>query len=1187
MKLSYKRIAAALFTALLFVQPLTGTAFAANLSRFSDVSQDHWAHAYIEDVVGQGLFSGTSASQFSPEAGMTRGMFVTVLSRMASVQTDNNVPISFIDVPTGMWYTGAIAWASGKGIVSGTTSTTFSPDSLVTREQLAVLMERFCSSMGSPLPKSGSPVTFTDSSSIGDYALGSIQSCYAAGLLSGYTDGSFQPLKPASRAEAAAICARLQRMIGTGKETSEPVEEPEPNEEREDDEEKESSGVRPGGNVRPSGGGNGGSSVRPAVLDLKLTQYHPDLVAVDNRNNAITAVSGASVEDLKAQVEPAATAQAYTFTVTDWLGEEKVSGNHRDLLTTGDQLVVRTDGQTRTFRVDVPNKEADEHYWDTDTYQEILDRVAENLPTFNDRIYDITDEKYAEDLEEVEVNGEWADDYTKVFRKAIAECSRNGGGTVLVPASDTVYRTGAIQLDDNVNLHLEEGAVIDFLPNAALEYYPRSLVSYEGIDYYGYSALIYAYQKTNIAVTGGGTLRASDVSQWAEDKEVLQRWNYSNTPVEDRDITVTDNKVRPVLVQLYDCKNVRISEVTLGNAPFWTMNLVLCENVLVRGIETTSISSNSDGCDPESCRYVVIENCRFANKDDNIALKSGRANNGKLRDQSTEYVIIRGNEFYQGSGISIGSESAGGVNDVFVENNFYNGRVGDDKLTGELRSRDAFRIKYANSMDAIFENIYFRNCAMGGFGDNLFLNEYVTNDYMLSVTGKGTDSLSYVPVIRNIAMSNLFSVPNRYGDMDSLFRLHLIETETQDLRPVDGLYFKDINLVSSNCNPYNKDVLQFNNAVNVHMENVTLNGVPLEAETRPITITDVKINDTLLNKKGTTDIESDGTDGVLRISGIIETEIENFEDIGSVRVSYDTDTQYAEADLARENGTITFTATLEGVTADDHDLAVVAKSDRLPFASPDEKAERASNRAPGIASNSYHIDVEGELRAMDLEIDFNPAAPETHISPMLHVGDTLTVTISAKDAKTGEPVTGFTVEAADQTNKGYISIDVSEMNTVVITAEATNKNSNTNNQVNLTVSKEGYAPAKHAIYKLVIMPSENPASLFEEVPEDELPEPDEENAGPDLPGDIEEAPGEDTEKGPDEAPDETDADDIEGSADGGAADTPNDDGANDDSDNKENDNKDPASESSDQTEAANKHSEDEAADADTEKGISE
>lgn len=56
MKLSYKRIAAALFTALLFVQPLTGTAFAANLSRFSDVSQDHWAHAYIEDVVGQGLF---------------------------------------------------------------------------------------------------------------------------------------------------------------------------------------------------------------------------------------------------------------------------------------------------------------------------------------------------------------------------------------------------------------------------------------------------------------------------------------------------------------------------------------------------------------------------------------------------------------------------------------------------------------------------------------------------------------------------------------------------------------------------------------------------------------------------------------------------------------------------------------------------------------------------------------------------------------------------------------------------------------------------------------------------------------------------------------------------------------------------------------------------------------------------
>ncbi len=1089
---------------------------------------------------------------------MTRAMFVVVLSRMAGAVTDNAVDSGFADVPSGMWYTGAVAWAAKNGIVSGTGHNTFSPDMQITREQLAVLMVRFCEYMGAPLPAQQSSTAFTDFNSVSDYAKDAVQMCAAAGLLSGYTDGSFGPQKAAARAETAAICSRLQRKTAEGQSAGSSVQDDAENisdtaekdtkKDQNSESEKDKNQGSTSGNRRPNTGGSGSGNVsQPDPYELILALEHPDLVSIDNRGKRITAVSGASVDDIKAQVAMKNPAIEFTLNVIDWLNEEKESGNNRDLLTTGDRLVISVNGQERVYTIDVPNREADSHYWDTATYNEILARVGANLPIFGSAVYDITSEKYADDLRTIEIDGEEVDDYTQVFREAIRECTRNGGGTVLVPAREKSYYTGSIQLDDNVNLHVEAGATVDFVPISTLEYYPRALVSYEGIDYYGYSTPIYAYQKKNVAVTGGGVIGVTDASKWAGDKEVLQRWNYSNTPVEMRDATADGNTMPPVLLQMYDCENVRISEITLGNAPFWTMNLVLCENVLIRGVETTSISSNSDGCDPESCRYVVIENCRFANKDDNIALKSGRGNNGKLRGQATEYVIIRGNEFYQGSGISIGSESAGGVNDIFVENNFYNGRVGDfnNPETGkkDLRARDAFRIKYANSMDAVFENIYFRNCAMGGFGDNLILIEYVSNDYMLSVTGQGTDSMSYVPVMRNIAMSNMFSVPNRFGEMDSLFRNDLVEAESEDLRPIDGLYLKDINLISSNCDPNERGVMKIHNVLDFHMDNVRVNGVELRAEERPIVITDVEVNGTALNHNDTTDVVSEGEDGTLVVTGTIQTEIENFESIGSVWVSYDEDPLRAEAEMVREGNAIRFTAELDGVGANEHDLAVVAKSNKLPGRYPDENAEREINFAPAIASNQYHIDVDGDFRAMDLEITFEPEAPQTHISPMLHIGEEVVVSVSAKDAKTGEAVTGFTLEATDKTNKGWVTLSVDdEAETVTVTAVKVNKGNNTNQEIILRVSQEGYATSAYTIYKLVVMPADESVQRILEK-EETLPGidgtqasentvPDEDDLGNEAEGPGEGGSGDEAE-GPGEG---GSGDEAEGSGEGGSGD---------------------------------------------------
>ena len=180
------------------------------LGVFIDVSDSAWYYDAVYYVYGLGVFTGTSTNMFSPDMVLTRGMFVTVLGRLAELQGDDTEGFSnpFSDVPASLYYTPFVAWAAAHGIVKGYSATTFRPNDPITREQMAVIFIRFADYMGVELGDDDAK-TFSDAGSISDYAKESVERAVAAGLMQGDPGGTFRPRATAKRAEVSQIFMNL------------------------------------------------------------------------------------------------------------------------------------------------------------------------------------------------------------------------------------------------------------------------------------------------------------------------------------------------------------------------------------------------------------------------------------------------------------------------------------------------------------------------------------------------------------------------------------------------------------------------------------------------------------------------------------------------------------------------------------------------------------------------------------------------------------------------------------------------------------------------------------------------------------------------------------------------------------------------------------------------------------------
>ncbi len=261
----------------------------------------------------------------------------------------------------------------------------------------------------------------------------------------------------------------------------------------------------------------------------------------------------------------------------------------------------------------------------------------------------------------------------QALQQAIDSCSYYGGGVVDV-APGMYALNGPLKLKSNVNLHLQEGAYLQF-SGRSKDFLPVVLTRWEGTELYGHSPMIYAYHATNIAITGKGTIDAQaglEFATWgpkeANDRDRLREMGDKLTPVQER-IFGEGTILRPSFVQFYGCSRILVEDVTLKDSPFWTIHPVFCDNVIVRGVTIDSHFPNNDGCDPESTSNVLIENCTFRTGDDAVAIKAGRDTDGRATGRPSENIVVRNCSFFsECNGLCIGSEMSGGASNVYMEN---------------------------------------------------------------------------------------------------------------------------------------------------------------------------------------------------------------------------------------------------------------------------------------------------------------------------------------------------------------------------------------------------------------------------------------------------------------------------------------------------------------------------------------
>ena len=189
-----------------------GIGYKNQIPAFTDVN-NHWAKDNMLFVVSRGLLSGTSATTFSPNTGMTRGMFVTALGRLAGVDPTDYQASMFTDVKEDAYYAPYVNWAAKTGVVSGTTDTTFAPDTNISREQMAVIMKNYATKLGYTIPKTLEVVNFADSAGISSWAKEAVKSMQQAGILAGKTNNCFDPAGTATRAEVATVLRRFVEIV--------------------------------------------------------------------------------------------------------------------------------------------------------------------------------------------------------------------------------------------------------------------------------------------------------------------------------------------------------------------------------------------------------------------------------------------------------------------------------------------------------------------------------------------------------------------------------------------------------------------------------------------------------------------------------------------------------------------------------------------------------------------------------------------------------------------------------------------------------------------------------------------------------------------------------------------------------------------------------------------------------------
>ncbi|MFV0536680.1 MAG: glycoside hydrolase family 28 protein [Dysgonomonas sp.] len=445
---------------------------------------------------------------------------------------------------------------------------------------------------------------------------------------------------------------------------------------------------------------------------------------------------------------------------------------------------------------------------------------------------------------------------TQAFQKAIDALSSKGGGTLVVPSG--IWLTGPIVLKSNINLHIEDRAIILFSPDKNL--YPLVETSFEGLDTRRCQSPISGRNLQNIAITGSGAidgnghfwrpLKKQKVSEsfwkkatsaggafkrsdyWMPSDQYLHGDTISDMNVPrhlktDEEWASVRDFLRPVMISFIECKNVYLQGVIFQNSPAWNIHPLMCENVIIDGVQVRnpSYAQNGDGLDLESCKNVIIVNSSFDVGDDGICIKSGKNEDGRKRNFPCENVIVDNCTVFKGhGGFVVGSEMSSGVRNIVVSNcQFLGTDVG-------------LRFKSSRGRGGVVENIYISNMSMidiatepilfnlyyGGKSavESLDDNDQIEQAEVLPAVDETT------PTFRNIYINNVYCSNARramyfYGLPEhNISNINIENVTIHSTVGAELLESENIKLKNINIYPKEGPALQLRNVKSVEVENL-------------------------------------------------------------------------------------------------------------------------------------------------------------------------------------------------------------------------------------------------------------------------------------------------------------------------------------------------------------------------------
>jgi len=429
------------------------------------------------------------------------------------------------------------------------------------------------------------------------------------------------------------------------------------------------------------------------------------------------------------------------------------------------------------------------------------------VPVFPQKTFSITDYGAVGDGKKLN---------TEAIAKAITACTDVGGGTVLIPKGE--WLTGPIELKSNVEIHTEDGALINFTTDHAQ--YPMIKEGNNSKKLLPASP-IYGFNLKNIAITGkgifdgaGDSWRPVKKSKVTADKwaDLLRQGGFLDSEKKEwwPDPAVVDGDVRPHLLYLSNCDNIYLENITLRNSPKFVFYPTRCTNLTMNGVHIYNEwwAQNGDGIDISACKEVAIYKCTVNAGDDGICMKSSGTPDAN-DSANLANIIIAGCTVYRAhGGFVIGSNTDGGMKNIFVSDCNY---IGTDV---------GIRIKSNSGRGGWVRDIYVSNINMKSIANEAVLFDTYYQDTAVKNTDEGG---SKVPDFRNIHISNIKCEGARSAiTITGLpeMKIKQIYFENMEITSGSGFECKDaediyMKHVKINCK---EPVFKTNGCKNIHIE---------------------------------------------------------------------------------------------------------------------------------------------------------------------------------------------------------------------------------------------------------------------------------------------------------------------------------------------------------------------------------